>query len=350
MDHANHHGRRLRADRNRPFQPVCAAAGTTSSRLVRRPPAAPGRVPVGSRRGHGSTTLPSRARTPSSTSPVPASATGPGRGAGSTSCALAAGPDADPGGGDGPAGHPAAGRSSASPPPATTATPAPAVLRENAPAGSGVLARICVDWEAAAHEAPAGVRVVTPRTGVVLSRSRRRPGPAPAAAAPGRGRPAGQRPAVLALDHASRMWPRAFEFLLDSPLAGPVNVCAPESADVNSLIAAAGRALHRPALLRVPAPVLRLVMGKLANELLLASQRMEPAALAGAGFQWQHPSLGRGRGLGGGPRLARPAIPAAGGSPGSATCRPPAPAPGGAAVARRRPPRRPPAPAASRSR
>ena len=46
-----------------------------------------------------------------------------------------------------------------------------AVLRENAPAGTGTLSRICVDWEAAAHEAPAGVRVVTPRTGVVLSRS-----------------------------------------------------------------------------------------------------------------------------------------------------------------------------------
>src|SRR4051812_22405811 len=47
----------------------------------------------------------------------------------------------------------------------------PVVLRENAPAGNGVLAGICVDWEAAAHEAPAGVRVITPRTGVVLSRT-----------------------------------------------------------------------------------------------------------------------------------------------------------------------------------
>ena len=44
-------------------------------------------------------------------------------------------------------------------------------------------------------------------------------------------------------------------------------------------------------MLRVPAPVLRLVMGKLADELLLSSQRMEPAVLSAAGFQWQHPSL-----------------------------------------------------------
>ncbi len=70
-----------------------------------------------------------------------------------------------------------------------------------------------------------------------------------------------------------------------------MNVCAPESADVNSLIAQLAGALHRPAVLRVPAPVLRLVMGKLADELLLASQRMEPAVLSEAGFEWQHPSL-----------------------------------------------------------
>jgi hypothetical protein len=85
----------------------------------------------------------------------------------------------------------------------------------------------------------------------------------------------------------------AFRFLLSSPLSGPVNVCAPESADLNSLIAQLAEALHRPALLRVPAPVLRLVMGKLAEELLLASQRLEPAMLDEAGYQWQHPSLAR---------------------------------------------------------
>ena len=83
----------------------------------------------------------------------------------------------------------------------------------------------------------------------------------------------------------------AFDFLLNSPLSGPVNLCAPETADVNSLIAALAGALHRPAVFRVPAPVMRLVMGKLADELLLSSQRMEPAILSEAGFQWQHPSL-----------------------------------------------------------
>ena len=165
-----------------------------------------------------------------------------------------------------------------------------AVLRENAPAGSGVLARICVEWEAAAHEAPAGVRVVTPRTGVVLSRS---------GGALGRLMPLLRLGVGGPLGNGRQYWPwvtlpdvaGAFGFLLTSPLSGPVNLCAPEEADVNSLIAALAAALHRPAVLRVPAPVLRLVMGKLADELLLSSQRMEPALLSGAGFHWQHPSL-----------------------------------------------------------
>jgi len=164
------------------------------------------------------------------------------------------------------------------------------LLRENAPAGSGVLARICADWEAAAHEAPAGVRVVTPRTGVVLSRS---------GGALGRLMPLLRLGVGGPLGNGRQYWPwvtlpdvaGAFGFLLSSRLSGPVNLCAPEVADVNSLIAALAAALHRPAVLRVPAPVLRLVMGKLADELLLSSQRMEPAVLSGAGFQWQHPSL-----------------------------------------------------------
>jgi uncharacterized protein (TIGR01777 family) len=169
------------------------------------------------------------------------------------------------------------------------------VLRENAPAGSGALARICVEWEAAAHGAPPGVRVVTPRTGVVLSRS---------GGALGRLMPLLRLGVGGPLGNGRQYWPwialpdvaGAFAFLLAAPVSGPVNVCAPESADVNSLISQLAGALHRPALLRVPAPVLRLVLGQLADELLLASQRLEPAALHKAGFEWQYPSLAQAAG------------------------------------------------------
>ncbi|HJV99143.1 MAG TPA: TIGR01777 family oxidoreductase [Arthrobacter sp.] len=164
------------------------------------------------------------------------------------------------------------------------------VLREGARAGNGILSRLCVEWEAAAHSAPAGVRVVTPRTGVVFSRS---------GGALGRLLPLLRCGVGGPLGHGRQFWPwvtlpdvsAAFQFLLHSRHQGPVNVCAPESADVNSLTAALAAALHRPAILRVPSPALRLVMGKLADELLLPSQRMEPAVLAGGGFTWQHASV-----------------------------------------------------------
>jgi uncharacterized protein (TIGR01777 family) len=164
------------------------------------------------------------------------------------------------------------------------------VLREDAPAGSGTLARICVEWEQAAAMAPAGVRVVTTRTGVVLSRSGGALGRLLPLLRLGIGGPFGD---------GRQFWPwislpdvsRAFLFLLESEVSGPVNLSAPEQADVNEIVAALARALHRPAALRVPAPVLRLVMRDLARELLLSSQRMEPAVLSTAGFTWEHPSL-----------------------------------------------------------
>ncbi len=164
------------------------------------------------------------------------------------------------------------------------------VLREDAPPGSGILSRICVEWEAAAATAPTGVRVVMPRTGVVFSRS---------GGALGRLLPLLRLGVGGPLGHGRQFWPwvtlpdvsAAFLFLLESSVSGPVNLCAPEEADVNTIVEALARALHRPAAFRVPAPVLRLVMRNLAEELLLSSQRMEPAVLAAAGFRWQHPAL-----------------------------------------------------------
>jgi uncharacterized protein (TIGR01777 family) len=166
----------------------------------------------------------------------------------------------------------------------------PAVLSEGSPAGSGVLAGLCLEWEAAAHEAPDGVRVVTPRTGVVLS---------PIGGAFGKLLPLLRLGLGGPLGNGRQYWPwvtlpdvvEAFSFLLQKPVTGPVNLAAPESAQLRSLISQVASALNRPALLRVPGPVLRLTMGKLADELLLSSQRLEPAVLTAAGFRWQHPSL-----------------------------------------------------------
>jgi uncharacterized protein len=164
------------------------------------------------------------------------------------------------------------------------------VLRESAPPGSGILSRICAEWEAAAATAPAGVRLVIPRTAVVFSHS---------GGALGRMLPLLRLGIGGPFGNGRQFWPwvtlpdvsAAFLFLLDSQVSGPVNVCAPEDADVNAIVAALAAALHRPAVLRVPSFALRLVMRNLAEELLLSSMRMEPAVLQDAGFRWQHPAL-----------------------------------------------------------
>ncbi|MDF2049441.1 TIGR01777 family oxidoreductase [Arthrobacter sp. Cr_A7] len=164
------------------------------------------------------------------------------------------------------------------------------VLRESAPPGEGTLARICAEWEAAAATAPAGVRVVIPRTGVVFSRT---------GGALGRMLPLLRLGIGGPFGNGRQFWPwvtlpdvsAAFLFLLESQIRGPVNLCAPEDADVNAIVAALAAALHRPAVLRVPSFALRLVMRNLAEELLLSSMRMEPAVLQNAGFRWQHPAL-----------------------------------------------------------
>jgi len=164
------------------------------------------------------------------------------------------------------------------------------VLREDAPPGTGTLAQICVEWEQAALAAPEGVRVVTPRTGVVFSRSGGALGKLLPLLRLGLGGPFG---------NGRQFWPwvalpdvsAAFLFLLDSHVSGPVNVAAPEQADVNTIVAVLARALHRPAAVRVPAPVLRTVMPGLGEELLLHSQRMEPAVLSAAGYPWKYARL-----------------------------------------------------------
>ena len=82
-------------------------------------------------------------------------------------------------------------------------------------------------------------------------------------------------------------------FLLETPgLSGPFNACSPQAVTNAEFTAALGRALKRPAVLPVPAPVLRLVMGE-AAEMLLTGQRCVPRALQEQGFEFAHPDLDR---------------------------------------------------------
>lgn len=168
-------------------------------------------------------------------------------------------------------------------------------LDETAPPGNGYAAGVVRDWEAAADPArAAGIRVVHPRSGLVMTR---RGGGLPLFTLPfrfglgGRIGPGTQYWSGISLaDEIS-----ALRFLIDHDgLSGPVNVTMPEPATNAQWAEAIGRALHRPTVVPAPTMALKIADKALrgqATEMLLFSQRVVPAALLAAGFQFAHPDV-----------------------------------------------------------
>ena len=166
------------------------------------------------------------------------------------------------------------------------------IADESAPAGSGFLAQLCVDWEAATAPAQdAGVRVVLARTGLVLS---------PTGGLLNKLRPLfscglGGR---LAGGHQYMPWIsledeiRALLLAIDKPLSGPVNLTGPAPVTNTEFTAALARVLKRPAPWVVPGLALKTLLGEFAEEGLLGGQRAIPAALERAGFEFHHNTIG----------------------------------------------------------
>ncbi|HLP07084.1 MAG TPA: TIGR01777 family oxidoreductase [Opitutaceae bacterium] len=166
-------------------------------------------------------------------------------------------------------------------------------LDESAPPGTGFLASVCEDWEAATRPAEAaGVRIVRLRLGAVLDRS----GGMLARLLPvfraGLGGPIGGGHAWLSWISLRDLAAVVDECLTDSSLAGAVNAVAPEPVRNAEFVAALGRALRRPAVLPLPAWVVRAVFGEMGRELLLAGQRVRPAVLLRGGQVFADPTIG----------------------------------------------------------
>ena len=162
---------------------------------------------------------------------------------------------------------------------------------ESAPAGTGFLADLVRDWEAAAQPArQAGVRVATLRSGIVMSRRGGMLGPLRPAFRLGLGARIGDGRQYISwisvTDHVA-----AVRYLLDhAEIDGPVNLTAPAPVTNAEFTADLARAMRRPALLRVPAPLLRAGLGEASGE-LLGSLRVVPRRLLAAGFAFSHPDL-----------------------------------------------------------
>ena len=71
---------------------------------------------------------------------------------------------------------------------------------------------------------------------------------------------------------------------------GAINATAPQSATNKAFSVALGRALHRPALVPVPAFALRLMLGG-AAEVILSGQHVVPKAITAAGYRFKYPAL-----------------------------------------------------------
>ena len=164
-------------------------------------------------------------------------------------------------------------------------------VSEDAPAGANFLAQVAGRWEASTLEAEAlGVRRVVVRTSMVLGR-----GGALAKMLPafrwGLGGALGAGTQMLPWIHLDDE-AGAIAFLLQTPgLIGPFNLAAPEAVDSRGFARALGRALGRPAFLPAPGFALKLLLGQMAEEVLLSGVRAEPTRLLAAGYRFRHPGL-----------------------------------------------------------
>lgn len=166
------------------------------------------------------------------------------------------------------------------------------ILDEQSSAGRGFLASVCRDLEA--EIALAGerrIRSVSLRFGVVLSqkagalRAMLRPFRAGLGGALGDGR---QYMSWIALEDAGL----AVEHCLGTEsLQGPVVGASPRPVTNLEFVKTLGKILGRPAVLRVPAFALRCAFGEMADETLLASQRVNPARLLSTRFLFRYPDL-----------------------------------------------------------
>ena len=162
---------------------------------------------------------------------------------------------------------------------------------ESSPAGSGFLPSVVREWEAAARRAEeAGIRVVTMRSGVVISR---RGGVLARMLPPfrlGLGARLGSGTQVMSwitlADYAAIV-----SFLLAHPeITGPVNLTTPHPVTNAEFTSALAAAVHRPGLLFLPERALKLAIGGVSSD-ILASARVMPRRLEAAGYRFRFPDL-----------------------------------------------------------
>jgi uncharacterized protein (TIGR01777 family) len=166
-----------------------------------------------------------------------------------------------------------------------------APVSEDSGPGSGFLSETVQAWEAEAHKAEElGVRVVNPRTGVVLSKAG---GALPKMLTPfklGVGGPVAGGSQPFPWVHVSDA-AGAIIFLLDNEAAsGPVNLVAPDKQTNKTFTKALGRAIHRPTVFPVPGFAISLLYGEMGSTVTEGSNP-DPSKLQDLGYKFKQPQL-----------------------------------------------------------
>jgi uncharacterized protein (TIGR01777 family) len=166
------------------------------------------------------------------------------------------------------------------------------VITEAAAPGTDFLADVCVQWEReAAAAGSARTRVVCIRTGLALERDG---GALPQMLPPfrfGAGGPVGSGRQYWPWIHRAD-WIRLVLWAIDSPsVHGPVNATAPEPVTNREFAHTLGRVMRRPAFMPAPGFALRLILGEMADALLLTGQRAVPDTAQRAGFPFTYRTL-----------------------------------------------------------
>jgi uncharacterized protein (TIGR01777 family) len=164
------------------------------------------------------------------------------------------------------------------------------VLTETSAPGGDFLAQVCQEWEKEADLAESlGLRVVKIRIGVVLDQN----GGALAKMLPAFRNFAGGRMGSgkqwMSWIHLQDL-ARLFQHAVENPVSGVLNGTAPGPVTNAEFTKALAGALHRPALVPVPAAALKVIFGEM-SQVILASQRVMPKATVAGGFSFQHAEL-----------------------------------------------------------
>jgi uncharacterized protein (TIGR01777 family) len=161
-------------------------------------------------------------------------------------------------------------------------------LDENSPAGGGFLADTCVAWEQAVRSArSASLREARVRFGTILSPRGGALGSMIPVFRMGIGGPLGTGRQWISWIHIEDAVSTLVRCISDGEISGPVLGVSPRPLPQSEFASVLGAAMGRPAIVRVPSFLIRLVLGRFGAELFLWGQRCQPKVLESKGFSWQ---------------------------------------------------------------